>query len=80
MCGAGGRDGGVDDFFNRPVKEMDCFDFETGTWEVEDAILTPRAGVVIGTDCRGRMWVAGGEGGGKAFEEVEVCDGKAWTL
>jgi hypothetical protein len=79
LCVAGGRDGGSAAFFAKTVVPTDCYDFASGKWAVEEDIPTPRAGSAVGAACDGRMIVAGGEGPGKAFDDVEWFDGKAWA-
>lgn len=79
LCVAGGRDGGVDDFFNSPVLPTDCYNFETAEWETHDDIPAGRAGAAYGATCDGSMMIAGGEGDGKAFNNVDVYDGLSWT-
>lgn len=77
ICIAGGRDGGT---VNWPVvAETDCFDLTTQTWTTEANIPQPRAGSSYGTTCDGKLMIAGGEGNGQAYDNVDVFDGSSWT-
>lgn len=78
LCVAGGRDGGAAAFFNAPILSTDCYNFETGKWEIHANIPTGRAGAAYGQTCDGRMMVAGGEGSGNAFNNVDIFDGSSW--
>lgn len=79
LCVAGGRDGGVSDFFNSPVLPTDCYNFGTSEWETHANIPAGRAGSAYGLTCDGHMMIAGGEGSGKAFNNVDLFDGSSWT-
>jgi len=74
LCVAGGRNGG----FNDTVLPTDCYNFATGTWTVEADIPQGRAGSAFGETCDGKLMVAGGEGYGQAWDQVDVFDGSAW--
>jgi len=76
LCVAAGRNGG--ELGWPPVAPTDCYNFDTGKWEVEASIPQVRAGASCGTTCDGKLMVAGGEGGGKAWKNVDVFDGKSW--
>ena len=76
LCVAAGRNGGLDKW--PTVGETDCYNFETGEWEVEASIPQERAGSAYGTTCDGKLMVAGGEGSGQAWNNVDVFDGKTW--
>lgn len=77
ICVGGGRNGGE---LNWPeVPRTDCYDLETGIWTEEAPIPDPRAGSSYGVSCDGKLLVAGGEGGGKAWNEVHAFDGSQWT-
>jgi len=77
LCVAGGRNGGE---LNWPeVAPTDCYNFATKQWEVEASIPQVRAGSSCGTTCDGKLMVAGGEGGGKAWDNVDIFDGNSWT-
>lgn len=78
MCVAGGRDGGVANFFNAPVAQTNCYNFTSASWTVLPSIPTPRAGSSYGTTCEGALVVAGGEGGGQAYSRVDKFDGLRW--
>jgi N-acetylneuraminic acid mutarotase len=78
ICVAGGRNSGVDDFFNITVVATDCYDLESGLWEVKAAIPQGRAGSAYGTTCDGKLMVAGGEGFGQAWANVDLFDGSSW--
>ena len=80
ICVAGGRDGGEAAFFNTTVAPTDCFNLDTGLWESKAPIPTPRAGSAYGTTCDGKLMVAGGEGYGQAWANVEVFDGDVWDV
>jgi N-acetylneuraminic acid mutarotase len=77
LCVAGGRNGGLDNW--PEVAATDCYNFETEEWEVEADIPQVRAGSACGTTCDGKLILAGGEGGGRAWDNVDVFDGKTWT-
>jgi N-acetylneuraminic acid mutarotase len=77
LCVAAGRDGGLVSW--PEVAATDCYNFATGLWEVEASIPQKRAGSSCGTTCDGKLMVAGGEGGGRAWDNVDVFDGKSWT-
>lgn len=75
---AGGRDSGganYPDFFALTEPKVDVYDFATETWStMREDFPAPRAGasvVIYG----GSMWVAGGEGSGKAWDDVEILSG-----
>ena len=78
LCVAGGRDTGRANIFNSVVYPTDCYDLKAEEWTVETSILTGRAGSAYGTTCDGKLMVAGGEGFGMAFRDVEVFDGVSW--
>ena len=76
ICVAGGRNGGE---LNWPsVAPTDCYNLATGKWETEADIPQIRAGSSYGVLCDGRLMIAGGEGDGKAWNNVDVFDGKNW--
>jgi N-acetylneuraminic acid mutarotase len=77
ICVAGGRNGGESGW--PTVAKTDCFNLATNKWSVEASIPQARAGSSYGTTCDGKLIVAGGEGGGKAWKNVDVFDGKSWT-
>lgn len=80
LCVSGGRNGGVADFWNAPVKETVCFDFNKNQWEQKANLPSPRAGAATGATCQGMLMVAGGEGklpsvpNGRAFDRVDLYD------
>jgi hypothetical protein len=79
LCVAGGRDGGSVGFFDLVVLPTDCFDITTNMWSVEADIPQGRAGSSYGRTCNGRyLIVAGGEGFGQAWNNVDVFDGQNW--
>jgi hypothetical protein len=79
ICVAGGRDGGAVGFFNQVILPTDCYDLTTNTWSVEADIPQGRGGSAYGRTCDGEyMIVAGGEGFGKAWNNVDVFDGQSW--
>ena len=79
ICVAGGRDGGSVGFFNLVVLPTDCYNLATNTWSVEANIPQGRAGSDYGRTCDGKLMIAGGEGFGKAWPNVDVFDGTTWT-
>ena len=81
ICVAGGRDGGYCATWNDcwpSVEPTDCFDLATETWSVKANIPQKRAGSSYGTTCDGKLMVAGGEGEGQAWKQVDVFDGNSW--
>lgn len=78
LCVAGGRDGGDPKYQKKPVRETDCYNFDTGMWSVEKKMPVGRAGSAYGVTCGGMLAVAGGEGFGKAFDQVHFFNGKRW--
>ena len=77
ICVAGGRNGGVVGW--PEVAPTDCYDLGSGTWSVEAPIPQVRAGSSYGTTCDGNLIIAGGEGGGQAWSDVDMFDGSTWT-
>lgn len=81
-CMAGGRDGGVANFWGTPVTRVNCYNFSNGKWERHDRYLAQgRAGAATGATCDGLLMIAGGEGrrfgttqGGSAFNRVDFYD------
>lgn len=78
LCVAGGRDGGSANFFNNNKKETWCYNFGTRSWNRKPDMPAPRAGSSYGRSCAGNLIVAGGEGGGNAFDRVDEFDGCQW--
>lgn len=78
ICIAGGRLGGDRGFFNKVVLPTDCYNVNTGKWSVKANIPQGRAGSSYGTTCDGKLILAGGEGFGKAWTNVDVFDGSSW--
>jgi hypothetical protein len=78
LCVGGGRNGGE---LNWPdVAPTDCYDLTTGVWTVEASMPSPRAGSSYGVSCDGQyLLVAGGEGSGKAWNDVHAFDGQNWS-
>jgi N-acetylneuraminic acid mutarotase len=79
LCVASGRDGGQTNFFNSPVLPVDCFNFQTRMWNAGPNMPNGRAGAAVGQDRSGRLVVAGGEGFGRAYSNVDVFDGHSWN-
>jgi hypothetical protein len=79
ICVAGGRNGGEVGFFNLVILPTDCYNPITNTWSVQANITQGRAGSSYGTTCDGKLMIAGGEGFGKAWSNVDVFDGTTWT-
>lgn len=78
LCVAGGRDGGVRSFFNANKASVWCFNFGSRKWVKKANFPRPRAGSSYGRTCDGRLMVAGGEGDGRAYNNVDVFDGCSW--
>lgn len=78
LCVAGGRDGGSSNFFNENKESTWCYNFGNKTWVRKANFPTPRAGSSYGRTCDGRLIVAGGEGAGRAYANVDVFDGCSW--
>jgi hypothetical protein len=81
-CVAAGRDGGVADFFNAVILPTECYDLsqgDNGVWVTKANIPQGRGGSAYGTTCDGKLMVAGGEGFGQAWKNVDVFDGETWT-
>jgi hypothetical protein len=76
LCVAGGRNGGVNGW--PQVTPTDCYNLDTGLWEQKAAIPQLRSRGQYGTTCDGKMIVAGGDGGGKVYKNVDVFDGTSW--
>jgi IPT/TIG domain/Kelch motif/Glucose / Sorbosone dehydrogenase len=78
FCVAGGRDGGVDGFFNAVILQTECYDLlqdsANGVWTTKANITQGRAGSAYGTTCDGKLLVAGGEGFGVAWKKVDMYD------
>lgn len=80
LCVAGGRDGGVADFWNANVAPVVCYTFATKKWEVRASLPVPRGGSMVGATCSGLIMIAGGEGKtrenqkGQAFDRVDFYD------
>lgn len=79
LCIAGGRDGGTAKFFRSAIKEVYCYSFKTKKWSKKQDLAVPRAGAMTGTTCDGHLMIAGGEGFGQAYKDVDVFDGKKWS-
>lgn len=79
LCVAGGRKGGENGFQNKPVRQTDCYNFNTRKWSVEAPIPVGRGGSAYGVTCGGMLAVVGGEGFGRAFKTFNLFNGKKWT-
>jgi N-acetylneuraminic acid mutarotase len=84
FCVAGGRDGGLPNpaFFNATILQTECYDLlagVNGVWTTKANITQGRAGAAFGMSCDGKLMVAGGEGFGKAWKNVDMFDGQTWT-
>eukprot|EP00177_Eucheuma_denticulatum_P007037 GFKZ01012803.1.p1 GENE.GFKZ01012803.1~~GFKZ01012803.1.p1 ORF type:complete len:424 (-),score=18.43 GFKZ01012803.1:195-1466(-) len=81
LCIAGGRNGGMRNFFEAVRSSTWCFNFVLNRWQNVNANLPmPRAGAATGRVCGGRMMIAGGEGGmGDAFSSVHLFNGRTWS-
>ena len=77
ICVAGGRDGGTQGW--PTTGPTDCYDLSTGQWSEEASIPQQRGGSAYGTTCDGKLIIAGGEGSGRAWDNVDVFDGTSWT-
>lgn len=78
ICIAGGRDGGSAKFFNSVNTLTYCYNFKTKKWIKRADFPNGRAGANYAQTCDGRMMIAGGEGFGKAFDDVHVFDYYKW--
>ncbi|CAN8071149.1 unnamed protein product [Agarophyton chilense] len=82
ICIAGGRNGGVNNFFTATKASTYCFNLNgngRGQWQNMNApIPAQRAGSAYGTNCAGHMMIAGGELN-DAFSRVDIFDGWSWT-
>lgn len=78
ICIAGGRDGGSSGFFNNVNTRTYCYSFASKNWSRRADLPVGRAGSNYGKTCDGRMMIAGGEGFGKAFDDVHVFDYFKW--
>lgn len=83
LCIAGGRDGGVDNFWGTPITPVNCYDFGSNAWKRGANMPVGRAGAATGATCNGFLMVAGGEGrdpgttsGGDAYARVDLYDVK----
>jgi large repetitive protein len=82
FCVAGGRDSGAANFYNVAVLPTECYDLlagVNGVWATKANIPQGRAGAAYGTSCDGKLIVAGGEGFGQAWKNVDEFDGETWT-
>lgn len=77
LCVAGGRDGGVGNFFQATIGSTYCYDFLNDEWTREMDLPGPRAGIMVTELCSGEMMVAGGEKD-DAFDSVDLFDGTSW--
>ncbi|WP_194976267.1 malectin domain-containing carbohydrate-binding protein, partial [Aquiflexum lacus] len=82
---ASGRQTGGINTFGPVIREVDVYDFETGTWSTLPSALdipTPRAGAVV-ANFKNKLFVAGGEipGGGNtdALDITEIFDPQEQT-
>jgi len=77
LCVAGGRKG--DDpgttLFNSTIFPTECYNIAADTCSTRADIPQGRAGSANGTTCDGKLMVAGGEGYGVAWNQVDVFDG-----
>lgn len=78
ICVAGGRDSGVQKFFNATITSTYCYSLARKKWIQRSDFPQGRAGAMTGTLCDGRMMIAGGEGHGKAFARVDVFNYFSW--
>jgi N-acetylneuraminic acid mutarotase len=77
ICVAGGRNGAE---INWPsIAQMDCYNLTSGQWKVEAPIPQVRAGSAYGVTCDGQLMIAGGEGDGQVWRNVDVFNGTSWT-
>jgi N-acetylneuraminic acid mutarotase len=77
ICVTGGRNGAEINW--PPVAPTDCYNLTSGQWKVEAPIPQVRSGSSYGTTCNGQLMIAGGEGDGQAWQNVDVFDGTSWT-
>lgn len=78
ICIAGGRDGGSATFFTAVNTQTYCYNFKARKWIKRQDFPVGRGGSNYGSTCDGRLMVAGGEGFGKAFDDVHVFDYYSW--
>lgn len=80
ICIAGGRNGGVANFFEAVVTSTFCYDVRSNKWtDMKAPIPEGRAGAATARTCDGKLIIAGGEGRfSAAFNRVDVFDGKKW--
>ncbi len=70
----GGRNGGVDDFFNATINAVDVWDFETERWmTAEQTLPDPSGGALVGA-LDNRVVVAGGEGFNEIWGRTVIFD------
>lgn len=85
LCAGGGRDGGAANFWESPTLPINCYNFQTATWEVHPDLPEGRAGAATGATCDGLLMIAGGEGrvpgtAGQAFARVDLYDPETRTF
>lgn len=85
FCIAGGRNGGVSNFWKKPVTRVNCYNFSSGKWERKANLPEGRGGAATGTTCGGLLMIAGGEGippgqSGRAFNRVDLYDVRTNTF
>lgn len=79
FCVSGGRDGGTIGW--PTVPQTECYNLVTNKWEQEVNIPQVRAGSAYAdTFCDGQkyLFVAGGEGSGRAWNLFDMFDGTKW--
>ncbi|KAK1862192.1 hypothetical protein I4F81_004767 [Pyropia yezoensis] len=74
---AGGRNGGLADFWNANLLQVDVLRTSDGAWRTlpRGGLAIARGGAVVGSlPGSGRLVLAGGEGGGQVWGQTEVLD------
>ncbi|GAB0494904.1 hypothetical protein MMPV_006201 [Pyropia vietnamensis] len=74
---AGGRNGGVADFWNANLRQVDVFRTTDASWRTlqRGGLDVARGGAVVGSiPGSKRLVLAGGEGGGRVWAPTEVLD------
>lgn len=77
----GGRDSGGADFpkfFELTEQHVDVYSFSSNSWStLPEGIPSPRAGAPAVVH-QGKIYIAGGEGDGKAYKRVDILNGSSF--
>lgn len=60
------------------VPDVNCYNISSEAWETAPNMPTPRAGCNYGVTCDRKLMMAGGEGTGQAYTNVDVFNGSTW--